>query len=224
MSDSHDDLALKRRRRRDWARLLAIVIVVLPVWWYGYHWIERRFAIDDNLARFAVFAVIMTGCWVATALGLDGRHPDDPQSLRLRHLARQRDEQRRDRVRWLWVVSLGLLLLVRLPTLLDATPRPHSGHPAAMDWDAIWIMLMFLTSTGLGRSIAPTDTAALSRHLAAQRLGFATMLLLGIAALVRDGYQPQTLPRTLPVAFILGLLAQQVHLMLHRPAAIPEQP
>lgn len=229
MSPSDDDhLVLKRRLRRDQASALAILIVVLPLWWYAYHWIEHRFAIDEDLTRYGGLAIIVGGCWVARALGLDERRPADPESMQLRRLAAQRDERRRDRFRWLWVVSLGFLLLALLPAQPNANPELHPGHLPTVDWEVASITLFLLTSTSFDlpiRCIVPADTAALSRQLAALRLGFATILLLGVAALILDGYRPGTLPRTLPIALVLGLLAQQIHLMLRRPAAaIPGQP
>ena len=216
VSNEADHDALRRTRRRNMLRALPLLLAVIALWRLGDHWLRRN-GVDGNLAWFGSMFAVLAVVWLLERLGVINRN-HRPTEPRLRVLMEARAERLHHRLRWLFIVVFGVALALDGLHLVVG-PGRSGPSPAFGGWSLLVLMLVPLTSDRLGSPLPwstnrPRDPGHEARGLAATRRGYATLMLLGLAALILDVYRPGLLPTTLAMVLIAGLLVTLLSLAL----------
>ena len=195
LSDQEQTTIRYMKRR---LRLLALPIVAffMTVWWFGSYWLEHDFGLRHEVALAAVLL------FLAVIL-----FPLEPL-LRFRKDTKWRDRvllnnflnYRRTRLQVLEIIFLVFAIGGTLTNLQHYRRSFGSDHPFIL----VLLMLGSLTPSSsalfFSRSISPVDELFQAELLQSAVRGFATLVVLSLAAIIGNDARPGTLYITLQVA------------------------
>jgi len=207
--DPADRITLRQIGRRNLSRFLPMMMFMLVVWWFAYHWMERHFGIEENLARYGtLFAAGLLVWSVMRATGLS--HADPRLTPRLRQIAEAGSQRSRNRARLWQIGGLTIMLLSQLSLI---------GLGGREDRSSAWAWLFAASALGAWNSDLYGNEAGFhafqgNRRHQALYYGYLTVMGLGAVLVISESYWPGSAFRFLPAVIIAGVLVPKIILSL----------
>lgn len=207
-SSTHDQTALKHIRRRLHYSSLAYAVPAVVVWWLTSTWLERRFGLSRQVAQSAM----SLSFFVVTVLLAPLLRFRKDVSLRHRSLFNDWMNQRFTQLRPLFIVYIIYSLFKTLWTM----HYRHHGLIFDNPNNLVSVMLISLApwymNLSFSRPDEPIDELVVLEHFRAAVRGFATLVVLGLAAFIGNDALPGTLHITFPAALLASALVAHLSL------------
>ena len=223
--DDHERRILQQIANRNLLRTFGFLAACLIAFLISFPWIadrpHPRAWLYVNTACVALMFAAVAVTWFTSPRA---ERPDPRLTPRLRQYQKTRQRRALNQVRGFYLICLAFFIVSELPPAITGAP-PATSTP----WLTTFFAGVFLTQEirtfRAPSAQTPAGKLARARSLSAALLAFFTVMACGLTAWLYDAYRPATLPRTIPLALTLGLLAHQLRLFqLERRATWPASP
>ncbi len=196
--DETDHRLLRAIHRRRMLNGLVLLVPTMAIWWLLYHWVERRFHVQDNVAQLGTILIVMGVVGLLSRLGLRPRR-DPRETPRLSWLQNERLDRLMSRVRRVQIIGYALFLLASPVMLFD---RSVSGF----GWGIV-VMMVISTEAFTGRLPKNMDELTLAHQATATRWAYTVTVSCCIAALLLGSHWPARLAGLVTISLLAGAVS-----------------